>query len=195
MFLRRTSGSVYINSSVPPHYPGTGDMRDVGYGKGEGFTVNVPMAAGANDADYLTVFHVVVTPIIEAYQPELILVSAGFDAHESDPLGGMNLTEPGYQRMVQILMHLAGKYSSEQACFSPWKVATTSLLCAIPSRRSWMPCRPTIPARNVYRRNLHRESESNLQGQVERRIDDSTQVLAQPPIALKNVLAECTEYY
>ncbi len=105
---------LFISTHQFPHYPGTGGMRDVGYGKGEGFTVNVPMAAGANDADYLTVFHVVVTPIIEAYQPELILVSAGFDAHESDPLGGMNLTEQGYQRMVQILMHLAGKYSSER---------------------------------------------------------------------------------
>ena len=105
---------LFISTHQFPHYPGTGGMREVGHGPGEGYTVNVPMAAGANDAEYLTVFHMVVAPILEAYHPELILVSAGFDAHESDPLGGMNVTEQGYQRMVKILMHLAQKYSSER---------------------------------------------------------------------------------
>jgi acetoin utilization deacetylase AcuC-like enzyme len=105
---------LFISTHQFPHYPGTGGMREVGHGHGEGYTVNVPLAAGANDAEYLTVFHMVVVPILEAFHPELILVSAGFDAHESDPLGGMNVTEEGYQRMVKILMHLAQKCSSER---------------------------------------------------------------------------------
>ena len=185
----------FISTHQFPHYPGTGGMRDVGYGKGEGFTVNVPMAAGANDADYLTVFHVVVTPIIEAYQPELILVSAGFDAHESDPLGGMNLTEQGYQRMVQILMHLAGKYSSAARDSYPGRWLQP--LCFAQFRRDGLSCPVLLRSRqgNYAEAAFHRGLESNLQGQVERRIVYSAKVLAQPPIFLKNVLPQCTEYY
>ena len=105
---------LFISTHQFPHYPGTGGMREVGHGQGEGYTVNVPMAAGASDAEYLTVFHMVVAPILAAYHPEMILVSGGFDAHQSDPLGGMNVTEEGYQRMVKILMHLAKEYSSDR---------------------------------------------------------------------------------
>jgi len=98
---------MFISTHQYPHYPGSGAIREVGIGAGEGYTVNVPLAAGAGDAEYVTVFHALVAPVVEAYHPDLILVSAGFDAHESDPLGGMNLTESGYEQMVQILLSLA----------------------------------------------------------------------------------------
>jgi acetoin utilization deacetylase AcuC-like enzyme len=93
-----------------PHYPGTGSIREVGHGPGEGYTVNIPLAAGAGDMEYLSAFHLILAPILEAYKPQLILVSAGFDAHCSDPLGGMSLTEDGYEQMLQILMHLSAEY-------------------------------------------------------------------------------------
>jgi acetoin utilization deacetylase AcuC-like enzyme len=93
-----------------PHYPGSGGIREVGFGKGEGFTVNVPLGAGAGDSEYLAVFHTILAPILQAFKPELILVSAGFDAHMNDPLGGMQLTEDGYEQMLQVLMHLADEY-------------------------------------------------------------------------------------
>jgi len=105
---------LFISTHQYPHYPGSGGIREVGRGPGEGFTVNVPLAAGAGDAEYVAVYHTVVAPVIEAYRPELILVSAGFDAHYSDPLGGMALTETGYEQMVQILMHLAAEFCSER---------------------------------------------------------------------------------
>jgi acetoin utilization deacetylase AcuC-like enzyme len=98
---------LFISTHQYPHYPGSGAVREIGYGQGEGYTVNVPLAAGAGDTEYVTVFQSLVIPILESYRPDLILVSAGFDAHESDPLGGMNVTEGGYEQMIQILMSLA----------------------------------------------------------------------------------------
>lgn len=98
---------LYISTHQYPYYPGSGAIREVGIGEGEGYTINVPLAGGAGDAEYITVFQSLVAPVVEAYHPDLILVSAGFDTHESDPLGGMNVTENGYEQMVQILMSLA----------------------------------------------------------------------------------------
>lgn len=98
---------LFISTHQFPHYPGSGGIREVGFGEGEGFTVNVPLAAGAGDAEYLTIYHTLVAPLLELFAPEIILVSAGFDTHESDPLGGMNVTEQGYEDMVQVLMSVA----------------------------------------------------------------------------------------
>ncbi|MEM9696274.1 MAG: histone deacetylase, partial [Myxococcota bacterium] len=69
-----------------PFYPGTGDPEEVGVGRGEGFTVNVGFPGGCKDGDYATAFSDVVLPIIERFAPDLVLVSAGFDAHRADPL-------------------------------------------------------------------------------------------------------------
>ena len=89
-------------------YPGTGGATEVGKGRGEGFTVNVPFSTGAGDADYGNIFEKLLKPIALKYQPQLILVSAGFDTHYNDPLGGMEVSEKGYARMTQILMEIAG---------------------------------------------------------------------------------------
>jgi acetoin utilization deacetylase AcuC-like enzyme len=88
-------------------YPGTGAATEVGKGKGEGFNVNVPFSTGAGDADYGNVFEKILKPIALEYQPQLILVSAGFDLHYDDPLGGMEVTEKGFSRMTQIVMEIA----------------------------------------------------------------------------------------
>lgn len=105
---------LFLSIHQYPHYPGTGGIREVGHGPGEGFTVNVPLVAGAGDYEYMAVFHNLVVPILEAYHPQLILVSAGFDAHHRDPLGGMSLTEAGYEGMMKVLMHLAGTLCDER---------------------------------------------------------------------------------
>ena len=88
-------------------YPGTGGAREVGKGKGEGFTVNVPLPTGGSDSEYGNIFENFLKPIALEYQPQLILVSAGFDIHHDDPLGGMEVTEKGFARMAQILMGIA----------------------------------------------------------------------------------------
>lgn len=105
---------LFVSLHQYPHYPGSGGIREAGRGPGEGFTVNVPLAGGSGDNEYVTVFHSLVAPLLEAYRPELILVSAGFDAHRLDPLGGMNLSEDGYEQMLKILMHAAHGICSER---------------------------------------------------------------------------------
>ena len=105
---------MYVSTHQYPHYPGTGGTREVGHGAGVGFTVNFPMSLGFGDPEYVTAFHMVIAPIISAFHPQLILVSAGFDAHHLDPLGGMSLTENGFEQILQILMHLAAEHCSNR---------------------------------------------------------------------------------
>jgi len=88
-------------------YPGTGSATEVGRGKGEGFNINVPFSSGCGDAEYGNIFERILKPIALEYQPQLVLVSAGFDTHYDDPLGGMEVTEKGFARMTQVLMEIA----------------------------------------------------------------------------------------
>jgi acetoin utilization deacetylase AcuC-like enzyme len=88
-------------------YPGTGSANEVGRGKGEGFNVNIPLPTGCDDSVYGVFFETLLKPIALEYRPQLVLVSAGFDTHYDDPLGGMEVTPEGFARMTQILMEIA----------------------------------------------------------------------------------------
>lgn len=88
-------------------YPGTGSAKEVGKGKGLGFTVNIPLSTRAGDAEYGIIFQKLIKPIALEYRPQLVLISAGFDTHSDDPLGGMEVTEKGFVRMTRILMDVA----------------------------------------------------------------------------------------
>ena len=105
--FNRDATVLYCSVHQYPYYPGTGAATEVGEGDGAGLTVNVPLEAGATDADYHLVFDEVVIPIVRAFGPNLILVSAGFDAHERDPLGNMRLTTPAFAAMTMALRLLA----------------------------------------------------------------------------------------
>jgi acetoin utilization deacetylase AcuC-like enzyme len=98
---------LFISSHQFPYYPGTGAADEVGTGAGAGFTVNLPLAAGATDADYEHVYATIAWPILKAFEPELILLSAGFDAYMDDPLGGMRLTAPCFGRLTAALAAIA----------------------------------------------------------------------------------------
>jgi acetoin utilization deacetylase AcuC-like enzyme len=98
---------LFISSHQYPFYPGTGAAPEVGRGDGTGYTVNFPMEVGATDADFDLVYREAVIPILEQYKPELLLVSAGFDAHERDPLAGMRMTTQGYSRLTKRLLAAA----------------------------------------------------------------------------------------
>lgn len=100
---------LYFSIHQYPHYPGTGRAHDTGTGEGEGYNINCPLPSGQGDAEYLTIFDEILIPITLAYQPELILVSAGFDAYFLDPLAGMRVTEDGFASMTQRLLYLAHK--------------------------------------------------------------------------------------
>jgi acetoin utilization deacetylase AcuC-like enzyme len=103
---------LYISTHQYPFYPGTGAAGDVGHGAGKGFTVNVPMEAGSGDADYALVHRAVVNPILDEFKPELLLVSAGYDAHERDPLASMRMTTNGYGAVVGSLAHTAARHGA-----------------------------------------------------------------------------------
>ena len=79
---------LYVSTHQFPYYPGTGAADEMGRGAGRGFTVNLPLEVGAADEDYQTAFASVVVPAVRQFAPDLVIVSAGFDAHERDPLGG-----------------------------------------------------------------------------------------------------------
>ena len=98
---------LFISTHQYPFYPGTGAATETGSGAGAGFTVNIPIQGGATDGDYQQVFDAIVTPVLRAFRPDLLLVSAGFDAHERDPLGQMRVTTPGFTWMTATLRDLA----------------------------------------------------------------------------------------
>ena len=101
---------LYMSIHQFPYYPGTGSAAEIGRDAGRGFTVNIPLEVGAMDTDYQVVFAEVVIPILRQFAPDLILVSAGFDAHERDPLGGMRLTTAAFPAMTMALRVIAEEY-------------------------------------------------------------------------------------
>ena len=100
----RDSGVLFISLHQFPYYPGTGAATSVGEGVGRGSTLNVPLPEGSGGPEYKLAFHKIVLPALRRFEPDLILVSAGFDAHARDPLAGMNLVEQDYARMIHALL-------------------------------------------------------------------------------------------
>jgi acetoin utilization deacetylase AcuC-like enzyme len=98
---------LYVSTHQYPYYPGTGAADEIGRQAGLGFTVNVPLEVGAVDDDYRMAFSAIVVPVLRQFEPDLILVSAGFDAHERDPLGGMRLTTAAFAAMTLDLRGVA----------------------------------------------------------------------------------------
>jgi acetoin utilization deacetylase AcuC-like enzyme len=98
---------LYQSAHQFPFYPGTGAPYEVGVGPGMGFTVNCGLPAGCGDADYGALFHDLFLPVGQAFRPDVIIVSAGFDSHEDDPLGGMQVTERGFAAMCTAVRALA----------------------------------------------------------------------------------------
>ena len=98
---------MFISSHQFPYYPGTGAAGDIGVGGGLGFTMNVPIEAGATDADYELIYVAGVVPILRQFRPELVLMSAGFDAHMDDPLGGMRVTSSQFGRLTALVTDVA----------------------------------------------------------------------------------------
>ncbi len=108
---------LYLSTHQYPYYPGSGGVEEAGVGAGAGYTVNIPLPAGCGDEEYLRVFNNIVMPIGEKFAPEWILVSAGFDPHRRDPLGGMDVTEKGFEAMASMLLGLAQKRAGGKIAF------------------------------------------------------------------------------
>jgi len=105
---------LYVSTHQFPFYPGTGAVDEIGVGAGSGFTVNLPLEAGAVDEDYRIVFAEVILPVLRQFKPDLVLVSAGFDAHERDPLANMQLTTDAFAAMTMELRAVAAECCRER---------------------------------------------------------------------------------
>ncbi|MFH1626011.1 MAG: histone deacetylase [Pseudomonadota bacterium] len=98
---------LYFSTHQYPYYPGSGSFREVGRGKGEGYTVNVPLSTGYGDAEYIAIYQQILQPIALEFNPDLVLGSVGFDIYKGDPLGGMSVTSEGFAGLARILMDIA----------------------------------------------------------------------------------------
>jgi acetoin utilization deacetylase AcuC-like enzyme len=102
---------LFFSTHQFPHYPGTGQATEIGHGNGKGLTINIPLPGGQGDDEYCEVFQNRLVPAAETFKPELILISAGFDAHRDDPLASMNLTEEGYGTLTGIVVEIARRHA------------------------------------------------------------------------------------
>lgn len=104
-----TDRVLYFSTHQFPCYPGTGDFGETGAKLGKGCTVNVPLPVGLNDEAFASIYNELAGPIALQYRPELIIISAGYDIHRDDPLGGMMVTETGFAYMTKVLLDAAAE--------------------------------------------------------------------------------------
>jgi len=104
----------YFSAHQFPYYPGTGQAWEKGSGAGYGKTLNLPLEVGTGDKEYLEAFETTFLPLAREFKPELIMISAGFDAHRDDPLAGLNLTEKSYRVMTEKLKEFARESANER---------------------------------------------------------------------------------
>ena len=113
-FFEEDPSVLYISTHQYPCFPGTGHYLETGRGKGEGYTINLPLGKGWGDGDYVALFKQLVRPVALAFDPELIIVAAGFDIHKQDPVGRMRVTEEGFAALTRILMDVARSCCQER---------------------------------------------------------------------------------
>lgn len=126
---------LYCSTHEWPQYPGTGLADYIGSGRGAGFTVNVPLPRGTRPEAYLAAYRARIQPAIAAFAPDVILVSAGFDAHVDDPLGGLKLTDDTYETLTRDMLAicprtavvLEGGYDLDALASSSVRVVETLL--------------------------------------------------------------------
>lgn len=106
---------LYISSHQYPYYPGTGGAEEIGRGAGLGYTLNLPLEAGAGDRDVIGRYERHAIPALETFAPDLLLISAGFDAHERDPLAGCRMTTAGFRALTDLLVAAADRLCEGRA--------------------------------------------------------------------------------
>ena len=109
---------LYISVHEYPFYPGTGNIKETGSGTAEGTTINIPLPAGSDDTKYLEVFEQIIVPAAIRFKPQLILVSAGYDAHWADELALMQVSVTGFAQMVKIIKGLGDELCDGHLAFS-----------------------------------------------------------------------------
>jgi acetoin utilization deacetylase AcuC-like enzyme len=107
---------LFVSIHQVPLYPGTGPATDVGEAAGEGFTVNLPVPPGSGDETFRSLLDHVAVPLAQAYRPQLVLISAGYDAHREDSLADCRVTEQGYAALASSMRHVAGSLEAPVGC-------------------------------------------------------------------------------
>jgi acetoin utilization deacetylase AcuC-like enzyme len=113
----RDPSVLFVSSHQYPYYPGTGAATEIGRELGEGFTVNLPLDAGAGDADLDEAYRRVAVPVLDGFAPDLVLVAAGFDAHEDDPLAALRMTPGGFANLTRLLLGVASRHAAGRIAF------------------------------------------------------------------------------
>jgi acetoin utilization deacetylase AcuC-like enzyme len=111
-----TDQVLFVSIHQSPLYPGSGPASDVGSGPGAGYTVNLPVPAGSGDDLYLSLVQHAVIPLARAFDPQLVLISAGYDAHQDDPLAGCRVTEAGYASMTAAMLDASRSLGAPLGC-------------------------------------------------------------------------------
>ncbi len=113
-----TNQVLYFSTHQYPYYPGTGALLETGEGIGAGYTVNLPLPGGQGDEEFARIFNKLLAPLARAYQPDMIMVSAGFDIYQGDPLGTMKVTVDGFAYMTRVLLGLADELCGGRLLFT-----------------------------------------------------------------------------
>ncbi|HZU60591.1 MAG TPA: histone deacetylase [Solirubrobacteraceae bacterium] len=111
-----SSQVLFVSIHQSPHYPGTGPAEDVGSGPGRGFTVNLPVAPASGDDLFGSLVADVAVPLARSFRPQLVLISAGYDAHREDPLGDCQLSERGFAAMASTMRGLCEELEVPMGC-------------------------------------------------------------------------------
>jgi acetoin utilization deacetylase AcuC-like enzyme len=109
---------LYFSVHQFPYFPGTGKLRHSGKGPGRGYSVNIPVPPGLGDGEYLMLLERLLKPVAAAFSPDLVLVSAGFDLHRQNPLGGRFVTAAGFAAMTRLVLEIANQYCSGRLVLS-----------------------------------------------------------------------------
>ena len=111
-FFYADASVLYFSTHQHPHYPGTGRSDETGRGAGRGTNINVPLPAGAGDAEVIRAFETQLIPAAQAFRPEFVLISAGFDSHAGDPLAGFEISTAGFVELTKIAMQIADEFAA-----------------------------------------------------------------------------------
>jgi len=114
--FRESAEVLFVSIHQSPLYPGTGAASDVGHGRGVGFTVNLPVPPGSGDRVFLPLVDHVAVPLARCFEPQLVLISAGYDAHRDDPLAGCEVTDAGFGAMAASMVAVCGSLGVPVGC-------------------------------------------------------------------------------
>ena len=158
-----SSQVLYISIHQSPLYPGTGPASDTGSGQGAGFTVNLPVPPGTGDEVFRSLTDHVVVPLARSFEPQLVLVSAGYDAHREDPLAGCLITEGGFRAIAAAIMTVAADLEAPIAAVLEGGYALEPLARGVAATMEVLAGPPVAPTERVPLVPLAADARSRLE--------------------------------